>query len=115
MQNDCAPGSPAHPAVADAQHVRHALPAQLPGDGDQTSLWHARTPHRPDVLEHEDRVGGDVQVLRVDPRAEVPAVPEDAGAARVPEEAPVPGRAGLDHGAPWGEITVQHSEAGDRI
>ena len=71
VQHDRAVGGAAHPPVADAHHVAHALREQLRRQRQVRDLGHARVALRPAAAQHQHRVGVDVEVGVVDAGVQV--------------------------------------------
>ena len=114
MQHDGSEGGAAHAAVGNADHVLDAGTRQLQRDRQVTCLGHAGCAFGPDVLEHQDIVGRDVEVVPVDSARQVFGVFEHDGAAFMLHEAGVRRRL-LDDRPARRQVAVQHGDAALRI
>ncbi len=86
VQHDGAVRGAAHPAVADPDHVAHALREQLLRQRHVRHLGHAGVALRAAAAQHQHRVRVDVEVGVVDAGVEVLDRVEDDGPAAVLEQ-----------------------------
>jgi len=113
-QNDGAVGRPAHPPVADPDHVADTQPQQLGRQGQVRHLRHSRVATRSAPAQYQHRIGVDVQARVVDPGMQVLDRVEDNGQRPVPQQLQARG-GGFDHCPVRREIAVQHGDPGLRL
>ena len=110
VQDHSAVRRPAHPRVADPHHVLDPALSSLAGIGRWPHSGMPGRAHRTAVSEHQDAVGGDVEIGVVDSLAQVVDVLEDDCTALVLQQLGV-GRRELHHGAVRTQTAVENDQA----
>ena len=114
VQHDGAEGGAAHARVGHAHHVLDALGGELLRDRQIAGLRHGGRRMRAGVLQHQNVVGGDVELGIVDARGEVLQRGEHHRPALVLEQLGVGGRA-LEDGALRREVAEQRDQPALRL